>query len=43
METQLNTEISQNINAFLSSLIEDVENALLLISVEPIQANANWF
>ena len=36
---QLNTEISENINAFLSSLIEDVENALLLMSAEPLQAN----
>jgi len=41
METQLNTEISQNINAFLSSLIEDVENALLLFSGEALQPSAN--
>jgi len=41
MATQLDTEISQNINAFLSSLIEDVENALLLMSGEPLQASAN--
>lgn len=39
MATQLNTEMSENINAFLSSLIEDVENALLLMSMDNAQPN----
>ena len=39
MATQLNTEMTENINVFLSSLIEDVENALLLMSLDNAQPN----
>ncbi len=41
MAAQLNAEISESINVLLSSLVEDVENALLLITQETLQPNLN--
>lgn len=41
MAAQLNAEISESINVLLSSLVEDVESALLLITQETLQPNLN--